>query len=340
MSNAVSRFAWDSATINVALSGVTAMPFGDARPSASCRTDPSVPTSTIIPPRTFTYALPRRSTTISFPVLSETPRRSAYVPSDPPSSRRRTRASGPATMSRRPSGNQSMQNGRLNCVRKITSRLPSRSTAPISCAPIREPQTVLVPPKRFTHPESRQQRSENRATVFDECKHISRHLVSELSRLTEASLLVEAAAVRIAALDRHGEVLATRLGQFRQPRIEEPDPDAVTLPLRQHVDSRQFHRRRGAPHVLRESDDAAGRFRDENARPLQRERAAQALRRVPAVEQPALTFVGNDAGIRGRSRRARDSLDLREVPRLGSPDDHAVLPHGRTPTRSTGQDDA
>src|SRR5262245_4660997 len=41
MSNAVSFFPYDSATISVELSGVTAMPFANAKPSATGRTEPS-----------------------------------------------------------------------------------------------------------------------------------------------------------------------------------------------------------------------------------------------------------------------------------------------------------
>jgi hypothetical protein len=42
-------FAVDSAMISVALSGVTAMPFGKAMPSATCRTGRSAVTSAMMP---------------------------------------------------------------------------------------------------------------------------------------------------------------------------------------------------------------------------------------------------------------------------------------------------
>ena len=49
MSKAVSRAAKDSATISVPLSGVTAIPFGNARPSATSRAEPSAVTTAILP---------------------------------------------------------------------------------------------------------------------------------------------------------------------------------------------------------------------------------------------------------------------------------------------------
>ena len=49
MSNAVSLRANDSATTSVRLSGVTTMPLGNARPSATWRTDPSAATSAMTP---------------------------------------------------------------------------------------------------------------------------------------------------------------------------------------------------------------------------------------------------------------------------------------------------
>ena len=51
MSNAVSRPANDSATISVALSGVTAMPLGKSIPSATWRTAPSGVTRAMMPGR-------------------------------------------------------------------------------------------------------------------------------------------------------------------------------------------------------------------------------------------------------------------------------------------------
>ena len=49
MSYAVSLPAHDSATMSVRLSGVTAMPFGNASPSATWRTPPSGVTRAMIP---------------------------------------------------------------------------------------------------------------------------------------------------------------------------------------------------------------------------------------------------------------------------------------------------
>ena len=51
MSKAVSFFPWDSAMINVALSGVTAMPLGKAIPSATRRAELSGVTRAMIPGR-------------------------------------------------------------------------------------------------------------------------------------------------------------------------------------------------------------------------------------------------------------------------------------------------
>ncbi len=121
MSNAVSRFAYDSATISVELSGVTAMPFGNATPSATCRSHAVGRDETMLPgansppgkskPVLLTYALPRPSTTISFHGGSARPFRSAWVTSEPSASRRSRSPSRPETTSSRPSGSQSMQNG-------------------------------------------------------------------------------------------------------------------------------------------------------------------------------------------------------------------------------------
>ena len=66
---------------------------------------------------------------------SPRPLRSAWVTSEPSGSRRRTAPPRPDTTSSRPSGSQSMQNGKVDGTRAMTSLSPSRSTAMISCAP-------------------------------------------------------------------------------------------------------------------------------------------------------------------------------------------------------------
>ncbi len=121
MSNAVSFLPYDSATINVEVSGVTAMPFGNAIPSATRRVEPMEVTPATIPganfspamrskPPPLTYALPRLSTTISLKPRS-TPVRSACVTSEPFDSLRRSSPSFDETMSKCPSGSQSKQIG-------------------------------------------------------------------------------------------------------------------------------------------------------------------------------------------------------------------------------------
>src|SRR5829696_9666092 len=60
--------------------------------------------------------------------------RSVWVTSDPSGSQRSRSRSRAETISRRPSGSQSMQNGN-DGMRTMTSLLPSRSTAMSSCAP-------------------------------------------------------------------------------------------------------------------------------------------------------------------------------------------------------------
>src|SRR5215208_7017115 len=65
--------------------------------------------------------------------------RSVWVTSDPSGSRRSRSRSRAETISRRPSGNQSMQNGN-DGMRTMTSLLPSRLTATTSCAPQSENQ--------------------------------------------------------------------------------------------------------------------------------------------------------------------------------------------------------
>src|SRR5262249_12784244 len=132
MSNAVSFFPWDSAMISVALSGVTAIPFGKAMPSATCRTRPSAVTSPMMPGSPLMYVFPRPSTTISFQKPAERRRKSAWGARDPSGSRRSKRPSRPETIRRRPSGNQSMQNGRPNVGRTMTSLSPVRLAAIIS----------------------------------------------------------------------------------------------------------------------------------------------------------------------------------------------------------------
>src|SRR5918999_756559 len=71
---------------------------------------------------------------MAFQGCSERLLRSAWVASDPSGSRRSRSRSRAETMSRRPSGSQSTQNGNEG-TRTTTSLLPSRSTAMISCAP-------------------------------------------------------------------------------------------------------------------------------------------------------------------------------------------------------------
>src|SRR5829696_3093791 len=78
---------------------------------------------------------------MSFQGRSEMLPSSAWVDSEPSGSPRRSRASWPATTSRLPSGSQSMQNGTVVGTRTITSLLPSRSTARISCVPQLENQS-------------------------------------------------------------------------------------------------------------------------------------------------------------------------------------------------------
>src|SRR5262245_30981090 len=63
------------------------------------------------------------------------PRKSAWGARVPSASHRTMRLSRPATISRRPSGSQSKQNGRPKGVRTTTSVFPARSIARISCAP-------------------------------------------------------------------------------------------------------------------------------------------------------------------------------------------------------------
>src|SRR5262245_53807077 len=119
------------------------MPLGNASPSATFRADPSGPTIATIPVASgcpngcppLTYALPRPSTTSSFPAAgTESSRRSPCVTSDPSGSLRRIRPSPPETTSRRPSGSQSTQHGNDGALR-MTSLFPLRSTAITSCVP-------------------------------------------------------------------------------------------------------------------------------------------------------------------------------------------------------------
>src|SRR5829696_6926417 len=76
---------------------------------------------------------------MSFQGWSERPLRSVWVTSDPSGSRRSRSPSRADTISRRPSGSQSMQNGNAG-MRTMTSLLPSRLTAMTSCAPQSENQ--------------------------------------------------------------------------------------------------------------------------------------------------------------------------------------------------------
>src|SRR5215217_1015591 len=76
---------------------------------------------------------------MSFQGCSERLLRSVWVTSDPSCSRRSRSRSLAETTSRRPSGRKSMQNGNEG-MRTMTSLLPSRSTAMISCAPQSENQ--------------------------------------------------------------------------------------------------------------------------------------------------------------------------------------------------------
>src|SRR5262245_2750958 len=128
----------------------------------------------------------------------------------------------------------------------------------------------------------------------------------------------------VVALDLDGQVFQALLREFRQPGVEQPNPDAAPLPVWQHVDSSELRRFRRAAHKLRKSNYCAIRFGDEKAGSRRRERATQALGRVPAVEQSALDFIRNDAGIGDPPRRPSDGLHLGEVRHLGSSDDHAL----------------
>src|SRR4051794_15547817 len=146
MSQAESRFPYDSASTSVPLSALTATPFGNARPSATGVTLPSGRTSASRPgaysapgepngnPSALTYAFPRPSTTMSFQGGAATPDRSAYGSSGPNGSPASSRASCPATTSSRPSGRKSKQNGSAGIV-AATSFAPSAPTARIDPAP-------------------------------------------------------------------------------------------------------------------------------------------------------------------------------------------------------------
>src|SRR5215217_5458856 len=79
---------------------------------------------------------------MSFQGCSERLLRSAWVTSDPSGSRRSRSRSLAETISSRPSGRKSMQNGN-DSTRRMTSLLPSRSTAMISWAPQSENQSRL-----------------------------------------------------------------------------------------------------------------------------------------------------------------------------------------------------
>src|SRR6516225_5095735 len=119
------------------------MPLGNASPSATFHADPSGLTIATIPVASacpngwppLTYALPRPSTTSSFPAGgTDSSLRSPCVTSDPSGSLRKIRPSPPETTSRRPSGSQSTQHGNDGALR-MTSLFPLRSTAITSCVP-------------------------------------------------------------------------------------------------------------------------------------------------------------------------------------------------------------
>src|SRR5262245_5623672 len=177
--------------------------------------------------------------------MSEMTRRSAWVTSDPSGSRRKRRPSRPETISRRPSGSQSIENGKSNSVCTTTSRLPSRSTATISCAPpVRKPETILVPARRLPHRQPAQQSPEDRATVFDQRENKTLHVVAQLSRIREAGSLVEATTIAVVTVDLNGHLFQAFFREFCQACVEQPHPDAAPLPVRQYVDSRELHRLR------------------------------------------------------------------------------------------------
>src|SRR5215470_7416676 len=163
--------------------------------------------------------------------------------------------------------------------------------------------------------------------VFDEVERESAYVLGVLPRLTKARALVEAPADAVVSLDRHCQTLETLFRTFCQSGLEQPRPDPAALPRRQHVNSSELRRLRRSAYELREPDDITTRFGYEKTRSRRRERAAQALPCVPVVEQPALDFLRNDAGVDDRPRCPGDGLHLRDIRRLGAPDDHTLMGH-------------
>src|SRR4029453_1724482 len=152
----------------------------------------------------------------------------------------------------------------------------------------RPPRSLARPSRRTragshasgaTHPSpARSTVSRDRATVFDQREHISLHVAADPSRLRKTGPLVEATAIAVVALDLDGQLFQALCREFPQSCVEQLPPDAAPLPARQHVDSRELHRFRRSAHELRESDDIATRFGDEETRSRRRERATQASR--------------------------------------------------------------
>ena len=106
-------------------------------------------------------------------------------------------------------------------------------------------------------------------------EHISQDIAGKLSRLRKTGPLVEATAGAVVALDLDGQACQALWREFREPCVEQLPPDAAPLPVRQDVDPRELHRLRRSAHELRESDDVAARFGNEEARSLRREREIQ-----------------------------------------------------------------
>ncbi len=133
MVNAVNRAACDSATTNVEPSGVTAMPLGNQRSSATCRVSPSGSTTATMPgrgsspgiePGMSTYTRPAGSTTISFHGRPVPPYGARSGPTTTPCA---------VAYTSRPSGSQSTENGSPS-MRRTTSVRPSASTVSTSPA--------------------------------------------------------------------------------------------------------------------------------------------------------------------------------------------------------------
>ena len=105
------------------------------------------------------------------------------------------------------------------------------------CRGKRMPARISGPPQALRNSV------QERATIFDQREHIPLNVARNLSQLRKAG----------------------------------PPPDAAPLPVRQDVDPRELHRLRRSAHELRESDDLAARFGDEEARSLCRECVTQAF---------------------------------------------------------------